>query len=308
MLPALNLLADVDLLTVLRYVALIAMIALAVGIYFVIFQRRKEILGRVARRFLGRLDDRGLFELPQICLHLEGRPARLYYTAQGKNTACTHFEVLWPDSQLRCELHPQRGGVFLRRLLGMEDIEIGSPQFDQLFLITGNTREVTALLSADVQAIILRLARLHSTDGRDVHVVFQGGRLTVSKQRRLESAEHLERFILMSSELFQAALRTRATGITFVAGAELSELAIQQAQCQVCGESLVGDLIYCASARPPATAIAGAISAAARPMPAAAKNSSKACPGGGPRRVGFARFAHRINTTRLESRRNDRDG
>lgn len=256
MLPRLTLLAAGEEGVFVVFTVILVAAGLAIAAQFFAYNSRREILERITRRFRGGLQYEGLFDLPQIRLRFEGVPALLKYTNHGKQGWHTHFQITWPDGRLRCELYPQGIVATLRRLIGIEDIQIGSPQFDRAFYITGKSRrEVAELLSTEVQALIFRLAALSGfpdLGANNVYVEFKAGVLTVTKPQHLSRFEDLERFILLSSELFQAALRTRSTGITFVeTSAELPAPDAQESQCQVCGEPLVGDLIYCGSCQTP---------------------------------------------------------
>lgn len=220
------------------------------------FQQRRQVLEKVAHKFRGRLEYAGFFDLPLIRLRFQGTPAVLRYSSHGKQGWHTHFQITWPDGKTRCELFPQGALSGLRRLLGVEDIEIGSSQFDAAYYITGaSRREVCELLSSEVQAAIFRLASAPSDSlfgPRSLYVEFKGGVLTVTHPRHLYSFDELERFIRLSAELFEAALHTRGTGITFLEPAVvLPEPDSQESRCQICGEPLVGDLVYCAGCKTP---------------------------------------------------------
>jgi hypothetical protein len=227
-------------------------------------QNRKATLERVAQRFRGRMEGGDLFTPPQVRLRFQNYPAVLKYTSHGKRGQHTHFTITWPDPSLRCELYPQNLMSELRKLWGMEDIEIGSPQFDAAYFISGNSRQaVRELLSRDVQVAVFRLSDLAAGRsfgrGRDLHVDWQRGVLTVTKTIGLTTYEDLEQFVTLSAELFQAALATRATGITFLgeakqAAGELAEPPepdAAESQCHVCGEPLAKDLVWCAGCQTP---------------------------------------------------------
>jgi hypothetical protein len=53
--------------------------------------------------------------------------------------------------------------------------------------------------------------------------------------------------------LFEAALRTRSTGIEFVGevAIDAKEPDAEESKCQVCGEPLAKDLVYCGGCRTP---------------------------------------------------------
>lgn len=220
-------------------------------------QRRRDVLDRIAQRFRGRLENSTFFTLPQVRLRFQDYPALLKYTKVGKHGYHTHFTITWPEPALRCEVYPQDIMSGFRKLWGMEDIEIGSPQFDRDFFISGNNRaHVRELLTSEVQAIIFRLSHVGAPNffgTRNIQVKWAGGVLTVTKPTFLTTYEQLEPFILLSSELFTAAMYTRQTGITFVEGVagEIAEPDAAESQCPVCGEPLLAELVHCNACRTP---------------------------------------------------------
>ena len=218
-------------------------------------QKRQQLLEQIAQRFRGRAEPAGWFGAPQVRLRFQNQPALLKIAKVGKHSYHTHFVINWPDRGLRCEVYPQDILSGLRKLLGVEDIEIGSPQFDEEFIITANSRAAARdLLTPDVQASIFRLAAL--TPGgyssglrREVQVKWGAGLLTVTKPCYLSTYGALEHFVSLSAGLFVAALATKADGIEFIG--EVQQPDAVESQCQVCGEPLAQDLVYCASCHTP---------------------------------------------------------
>jgi len=214
-------------------------------------KQRSEVLARIARRFSGRLIPSDWFTPPQVWLQVRNCPAVLRFIKVGKSLH-TQFSIAWPDARLRCEIVPQNVLASVRKWLGTVDIEIGSPQFDADYLITGNNPEaIRDLLNAEVQGLIVRLAAMSRFDfiSRDVQVQWRGGFLTVTKPCPLSSYEALEQFVTLSAGLFAAAMDSGINGIEFVG--EVQEPSATAAQCQVCGEPLKQDLVYCQACRTP---------------------------------------------------------
>ena len=143
--------------------------AVAIGIIVFVFaviqrQQLQQTLESVARRFKGRLEPGDLLTVPQVRLKFQGYPALLKYVRVGKQGSHTVFTITWPDERLRCEIYPQDILSGFRKLWGMEDIEIGSPQFDRAFFIAGNSQaQVRDLLSAEVQTIVIQLTNVGGT-------------------------------------------------------------------------------------------------------------------------------------------------
>jgi hypothetical protein len=221
-------------------------------------QSQYKLLQRIAQRFRGRLEAGGFLMPPQIRLRFQGYPALLKYVRAGKHATHTVFSITWPDPQFRLEIYPQDILSGFRRLWGMEDIEIGSAEFDRAYYISGNSRAaVREMLTAEVQAAVWRLAQLGSTSFgagvRDIQVQFLGGVLTITKPRQLQTYEQVEDFIALSAELFQAALRSRNVGIEFVGDVSTAvrEPDAVESQCQVCGEPLAANLVWCSACQTP---------------------------------------------------------
>jgi hypothetical protein len=219
-------------------------------------QRRTQVLERIAQRYRGRLEQGNFLQFSQIRLRFQNYPALVKFTKVGKHSHHTHFTITWPEPGLRCEVYPQDLLSGFRRLWGMEDIEIGSPQFDQAFFIAGNSREqVRELLTAEVQGLIMRLTQVGGINlfgAQSIQVKWAGGAMTVTKPTYLSGYDDLDRFITLSAELFIAAMNTRTTGITFVdEGVKIAEPDEGESQCQVCGEVLAVDLVYCSACKTP---------------------------------------------------------
>jgi hypothetical protein len=222
------------------------------------YQKQVKTLERIAARFRGRYEPGSIFIPGQIRLRFVGYPALVKYVRHGKNSSHTVFTITWPEPTFRLEVYPQDILSGFRRLWGMEDIEIGSAEFDRSFYISGNSRSaVRDALSSEVQHAIFKLGQLGDLPpvfgSRDIQVQFLGGVLTITKPRSLTSYEQLETFVTLSAELFQAAMRTRETGIEFVTtgSSEPPEPDAIESKCQVCGEPLAKDLVWCAACKTP---------------------------------------------------------
>src|SRR5439155_23496495 len=163
----------------------------------------------------------------------------------------TTITASWPDVSLRCEVYPDQISV-LRKLMLMEDIEIGSPDFDRVFVIKGNDEtKVRDLLTPEMQRVIFRLAELPakalaSAHRYSIHLKWLGGTLTITKPRGHWSYERLEQFVLLSGELLNAAPPALEDEGDIEFLSEVRQPQAIESQCQVCGEPLIADVVYCA--------------------------------------------------------------
>jgi len=211
-------------------------------------------LDEVARRWDGYVESNGPLASPDGYLKIDGAIARLYYTHQGKNRRYTHLKMPFPDKAFRVEIHAQNLMEHMRRLLGMEDIEIGSPQFDDAFVINGNSpKAIREYLTADVQTAIFELARFSTVFSIDLHLSIQGGILQITKHAGLSSVGELTRFVALCEMAYHTLAYSSRSGIEFITPVATQSVSVQaeDTQCQVCGEPLVNKIVYCTSCKTP---------------------------------------------------------
>lgn len=230
----------------------VLVLVLFVVISLVSTSLNRGALDAVAKRWNGSVVAAGLIGYDEVVMQIGDAYARLSYSKRGSRNRgrCTHLAIHFPDKQLRLELMAQNLLQQLRKLLGMYDLEIGSPQFDDAFIVTGNSPElIREYLTADAQRALLDLAKFGSMLSPDLHLTIQGGVLRVTKHRFLQSEHELNGFIAHFEKVFTALAYARATGIEFVASSPLP--MVQETQCQVCGQPLAGKIVFCASCQTP---------------------------------------------------------
>jgi len=221
--------------------------------------KRDADLEQLARRLGGNLQPSGLFKYPELRIPHLGRTATLKYTAGGENESNkTHLTIPWLGGPLRCEIFLEGPLSGLRKLIGMQDIEIGSPDFDRQFIITGNDEAaIKAFLTPEAQARLLDLMRVDATTAFSVpnlYLQIGNGLLTVTKASYLTDIETVDRFIQLFLAFYEAANAVPSAGIEFlgavsVQSADVSGDALPH--CIVCGEALRTDLVSCRSCRTP---------------------------------------------------------
>ena len=215
--------------------------------------------GRFAEELGGVVRLGGWFERPTIEFRHRGVAARLEVQAAGGNNHRGHYTQLrfnWHDPTLRCEVF--RAGILSRlsRLMGMNDVETGSAQFDAKYAVHGTAPDrIRALMSAGVQVAIDRIQR--SLFGGDVYVSWGGGQLVIKKRGYLREYRDVRQFVRLGLDLYDQAASAGDAGITFLDAAE-QELAEfvevmdgRTAVCCVCGEEITDRVVHCRSCRTP---------------------------------------------------------
>ena len=209
-----------------------------------------DAFAQVARRYDGALRPGNLFQRPAVDFHYQGARATVDTASTGGEhpTYYTQLSIGWPDRELRCEVYPERFMNRLGKMLGMQDISIGSSRFDEIYMITGNNvAGIRELLTPTVQVQIGALRQLLGND--DIYVGLQSGRMVVKKKQLIRDAGRLQEFVRMSLALFDELLTSKAAGIQFVnrSVAPAAEAYI----CQICGETIDSEIIYCRSCKTP---------------------------------------------------------
>ncbi len=239
--------------------AIVILAAIGLGFSAQSAEKRDKGLEQLARRLGGKLQPSDLFSFPVLLVPHLGRTVTLKYTAGGENESPrTYLMIPWPNGRLRCEIFLEGPMSPLRKLIGMQDIEIGSPHFDRQFIITGNDEAaIKAFLTPDAQARVLDLLRLDSGSAFSapgLYLQIAGGMLTVAKASYLTDGATIEQFIRLFQQFYDAATAVPSAGIEFLDAAPVPSANASgetAPHCIVCGESLSRDLVTCRSCRTP---------------------------------------------------------
>ena len=225
-----------------------------------LIQARADTYARLAAHFRGTVKRGDLMTTPSVRFDYHGAGVLVDIHASGSEdtTYYTQVRIDWPDRTLRCEVYPPTVFSRIGKFLGYEDIEIGSPAFDADYHISGGHPQlIRQLLSPGVQQVIDRIRRYAKND--DVYVLFSGGKLLVKKLGLIDEYDSLLTYVLLSLALYDQALLTRAAGIEFVEeqSARESWRRIRPEHvaaapiCQICGDALTSNVVYCRQCKTP---------------------------------------------------------
>ncbi len=216
-----------------------------------------DAYARVASRLGGSLLPGSWLSHPQIRFRAAGGAAKIdVYSTGGKHPKLyTQLHLPWHDRDLRCEVYPLRFLHGVGKMFGMEDIPIGSPAFDERYIIRGNSEvEIRRLLSGSVQHAIDELRNFLGNN--DIYVSIRGGRLLIKKYSLIRDRASLDRLVRLGLQLHEAASHTNSEGIDFVDGDDReAALSLTAAICQVCGDEIsdddTPDVVFCRSCKTP---------------------------------------------------------
>ena len=244
--------------------AVAILLALAAAFLLYLFSvaaanKQNQKLELLAEKYGGEIEKSRHWGQAKIRFAHGGRPVVLSYQAQGDESRSykTSLTIAWANRSLRCEIFPETPVSTLRKLIGMQDIEIGSPWFDDQFIITGNDEAaIKGLLTPATQYLIQQLYKLNTDKGWTQHLYLQisAGWLTVTKNGHLDTPAKVDPFIGLFLDLFDTAALVPPAGIEFI-----NTLSTPHADspdedaphCIVCGEPLSTDLVSCRSCKTP---------------------------------------------------------
>ncbi len=216
-------------------------------------KQRQELTGayqRLASHYRGTCEPGGWLTRPSAHFTHGGSWVRIniYSTGGEDPTYYTQAHFQWPESHLRCEVYPEGMWSRVGKLMGMEDIEIGSPEFDRAYIIKGSDpATLRNLLTPPVQWQIDSLRRFLGNG--DIYVSLSGGTLLVKKLSLMKRFDQLQHFVQLAIELYDQAVLTLEQGIEFVERTQPPKAA--EVICQICGEPITSEVVFCRRCKTP---------------------------------------------------------
>lgn len=154
----------------------------------------------------------------------------------------TQTTMAWPGAGTDLQIEARQFGTSGLAAGSAAVFETGDRSFDDHFtVVAGDSDDASRLLSEGVR---WELEKLRQFLGRLVlRVSFRNGRLVIKKPVLIRRGEDLVDFTQLCLDLFDQAMLTRSEGIEFVAGDEAQP--IEDPICQICGEAIVEDMVFC---------------------------------------------------------------
>lgn len=203
---------------------------------------------QIAQRYGGACLPAGWFSHPSVRFQYGSTHVLLNTYTSGRHGQFTQIHINWPDAAFRLEVFPDWQGGRARPLRGMESVKTGSHQFDEHYATQTNSFDETrSLLSSGVQWQIDRLRNMLG-DG-DIYIAIHRGRLLIKKPTLITKIDELDEFTQLALGLYDQAMLTRTVGIDFVE--DNSVQVIKEATCQICGEDIVTDMVFCRRCKTP---------------------------------------------------------
>lgn len=211
--------------------------------------RSDQAYRRLAERYAGTFVSGGWFQRRSVAFRYgqEQTPVSVY-TSRRNGRSYTYIDIDWPDPNLHCEVLSRWAYVpNQHEFRNLQEILSGR-DFDREFVVLHHRpQEADGLLTDGVR---WHVERLRSCLGDNfVHVAFRQGSLRLIKQEQARSFDQLDDLVRAALSLFDQAMLTKREGIEFCDDGQVQ--LVTEAVCQVCGEDILTDMVFCRRCRTP---------------------------------------------------------
>lgn len=161
---------------------------------------------------------------------------------KGKNFL--QVAALIETGDFRMKVFEELLNAELKRFLGMQDIQIGWPSFDQRYIIQANSAdELRQYLTQEVQDLILRL-------GHKIEIKILRGQFTCQVNVDGFSSQKIDVKLEQCLAVYFAMLAATRPPTTPVV-IDMRQVESEQVTCMVCGESIDADRVDCRTCKTP---------------------------------------------------------
>ena len=162
-----------------------------------------------------------------------------------------HFveiRLTWPDRDFRCTMYPSNNQVERRQLLGMQSLVDDAASTQGYFEVQSNDfSKANRLLSDTVQEQINKLYRVEPA--KDLFLAIGGGYLLLRKHDPYQDRNQIHQVAQMVVLLREQMLLALESGIEVIGAS--AESSLDEAMCEICGESIDSDAVVCRRCKTP---------------------------------------------------------
>ena len=156
-------------------------------------------------------------------------------------------EMNWPEPKLRLTIHSQNSWA-RRNNRYVGNCSTGDAGFDSLFAIdTNDPRQAAATLTEGARWHLLAILRINPRGTLTLET--EQNRVKIRLQYNMGGGEELDAFTRGCIGFLEQLLTAQMKGIEFVAPMEAT--IIDDAICQICGDEIHTDLVFCRSCKTP---------------------------------------------------------
>lgn len=207
---------------------------------------------RLALQYGGTCQRRGWLTYPSAHFSYRSAHVTVRVTNYGphriRQGPMTLVVIQWPDFGFRCEIVSPRLPPSVSSQHGLRDCNTGSPDFGRYYTVRStDVAAATSLLNGVVQHQIETLRTLPVPS--PLRVEFGSGNLQICKGRVLRLYPELSEFVQRALDLYDQLMLAGSRGIEFLE--QQSFQPLDEVKCQVCGDEIREDLVFCRRCKTP---------------------------------------------------------
>jgi len=209
---------------------------------------RRDMFRQLAAKYRGHLSSSGWFSRRALRFQYAETPVIVVQDRRHRIGRYTDVWFHWPDPHTQLHICPIRHPIPQRFVENMQTLDSTADQFFWRNRVhTLDSREALQILSDTVKWHVEQLRQY--LPNRAIEVRVHRGRLLVRKHSWFKEYEHIDHFVSLALGLYDQMILTRSVGIEFVANDQLQP--IENVRCQVCGEEIVTDMVFCRRCKTP---------------------------------------------------------
>jgi sarcosine oxidase delta subunit len=203
---------------------------------------------QLAERFNGRVSSSRWWGRSRIVFRYGESPVVVLRGRHRRVRHCVDVWLAWPESDWTLHIVAMHHPLPRAALRGLAPIQNHHDIFYRYFdVYTNDAARSQRILGETLRWEIQQLRQ--PPDIRDIEVRWHQGSLLVRKQVSPRDLLSLEQFIRRALRIYDQAMLMRAEGIEFVAVGEAQ--LIDRVNCQICGEEIVTDMVFCRQCQTP---------------------------------------------------------
>jgi len=209
---------------------------------------RRDMFRQLASKYRGHLSSSGWFSRRALRFQYAETPVIVVQDRRNRIGRYTDVWFHWPDPHTQLHICPVRHPIPQRFVENMQTLDSTGDQFYWRNRVhTLDSREALQILSETVKWHIEQLRQY--LPNRAIEVRVHRGRLLVRKHAWFKEYDQVDHFVSLALGLYDQMILTRSVGIEFVDNDQLQP--IESVRCQVCGEEIVTDMVFCRRCKTP---------------------------------------------------------
>lgn len=212
------------------------------------FSRQESPVQRAARRFHGRVTGHGWFRSGGLEFNYTDTVVSVLTGVSRRDGAYVEAWMDWPKHDFQMLIVPVARPLKKSAVRSLGTLDSATDTFFWRYRVYTNNAELARqLLTETIKWHVEQLRTAIAPS--DIEIRWREGRLRIRKFASLRDAHSWEQFIGLALRIYDQSMLVIAEGIEFVESTDA--VLLQDVRCQVCGETITTDMVFCRLCRTP---------------------------------------------------------